>query len=141
MWIAMVIPVSGMKAELGNLTVSITNIRSDSGILRMAIYDDPDQFPDNPASTYILNKLDIKDSMLSIVIPDLPAGIYAIALLDDLDGDDEMDYTLLHFPKEGFGFSNNIKPGLRRPPYKKCSFRIEEGENQISIAIQYFREK
>ncbi len=82
LWIAFVFSVSGLKAQQGNLTVSITNIRSDSGILRMAIYDDPDQFPDNPARTYILNKLDIKDSMLSIVIPDLPAGIYAIARLE-----------------------------------------------------------
>jgi uncharacterized protein (DUF2141 family) len=62
--------------------------------------------------------------MKEIILDDLLPGTYAVSLLDDENGNDEMDYKLITVPREGFGFSNNIKPGLKHPPYDHCSFKI-----------------
>ena len=64
-----------------------------------------------------------------------------ISLLDDVNGNDQMDYKLIKIPGEGFGFSNNVKPRLKHPPYDHCSFLIPEGPSRIRIEMQYFRKK
>ena len=129
-----------IQAQNTQLEVSIVNIRPGPGIVRMAICDQPDQFPDNPVLFYNFPKKEMKDSSISIVIPGLRKGNYAITLLDDTNENEEMDTGLLGIPKEGYGFSNDVKPGRRCPPFEKCTFRLMEGVNQLDIRMQYFGE-
>lgn len=128
----------GIQAQGTSLSITITHIKSGEGIVRVALYDHPDQFPYDPARKFVLSKKNMKDNMLSLNIPDLKEGIFVISLLDDVNGNDQMDYNIIHIPKEGYGFSNDIRPGLKPPPYEKCTFSVKKGENQMVIRTQYF---
>ncbi len=121
--------------------LDITGIRSDTGLVRLAVCDHKDQFPKDPSRTYAFDKHLLEEGILRITLIDLPPGIYSISVLDDEDGNDKMKYNLLRMPKEGFGFSNNIKPRFKSPPYEKCTIQVGEGETHLEIEIQYFREK
>ena len=130
--------VSGQSASL---TIEITNIRFDKGWIRLGLYNHPDQFPVNPSRTYDFKKTTLKEGMMEIILDDILPGTYVISILDDVNGNDKMDYKLIRIPGEGFGFSNNIKPRMKHPPYDHCTFHIPEGASRISIEMQYLRNK
>jgi uncharacterized protein (DUF2141 family) len=123
------------------LTIEITNIRFEKGWIRLGLYNHPEQFPVNPSKTYDYQKTSLKEGIMEIILDDILPGNYVISLLDDVNGNDQMDYRLIKIPGEGFGFSNNVKPRLRHPPYDRCSFRIPEGQSRIRIEMQYLRKK
>jgi uncharacterized protein (DUF2141 family) len=130
-----------LSAQSAALTVEITNIRFDKGWIRIGLYNHPDQFPVNPAKTFDFRKTSLKQGMMEILLDDLPPGTYALSLLDDVNGNDQMDYRLVKIPAEGFGFSNNIKPKLKHPPFDHVSFQVPEGGTRIKIEMQYFGKK
>ena len=66
-----------------------------------------------------------------------PLEVAIESLLDDENNSGDMDYSKIGIPKEGFGFSNNIKPLITPPPFNKCVFEIKAGENTINIKVQY----
>lgn len=134
----MPVVVSGQSSAL---TIEITNIRFEKGWIRLGLYNHPDQFPVNPSKTYDYQKTSLKEGIMEIILDDILPGTYVISLLDDVNGNDQMDYRLIKIPGEGFGFSNNVKPRLRHPPYDHCSFRIPEGQSRIRIEMQYLRKK
>ena len=134
----MPVVVSGQSAAL---TIEITNIRFEKGWIRIGLYNHPDQFPVNPSRTFDFKKTTLKEGMMEIILDDILPGNYAISLLYDENGNDQMDYKLIKIPREGYGFSNNMKPGLKHPPFDHCSFRIPEGQSRIRIEIQYSRKK
>ena len=134
----MPVVVSGQSAAL---TIEITNIRFERGWIRLGLYNHMDQFPVNPSRTFDFEKTTLKEGMMEIMLDDILPGTYAISLLDDENGNDQMDYKLIKIPGEGFGFSNNAKPRLRHPPYDHCSFLVPEGQSRIRIEMQYFRKK
>jgi len=121
------------------LTINITNVRTDRGRIELALCNDAIQFPHNPGRTYSFEKSSLKGNTLNIQLSDIPPGEYAISVLDDENGDEQMNYNLLRMPKEGFGFSNNVKPRLKAPPFEKCSFYVEGDSVLINIEMQYHR--
>ena len=108
----------GLSQKL-DLSVTVSGIRSDVGLLRLALYDHPDQFPNDPAKSFAFEKTILKDGQMEVVLQGIAPGEYAISLLDDKDENNEMKYNILRIPGEGYGFSNNVRPGLKCPPYEK----------------------
>ncbi len=128
-------------SQQNKISITISNIRSDKGIICLALYDHKDQFPHDPSRDYEFSKTLINDSSLEVILSDIPPGIYALSLLDDEDENHKMKYNILRMPKEGYGFSNNVKPRLSSPPFEDCTFIVNEGSTHLEIRIQYFREK
>ncbi|MFC2113284.1 DUF2141 domain-containing protein [Bacteroidota bacterium] len=116
-------------------------MRSEKGLIRLALYDHQDQFPDEPARSFSFRKELNTDRSMEIVLDSIPKGKYVISLLDDEDENDRMDFNILRMPKEGYGFSNNTKVGLKCPPFEECSFLVTEERICLEIVLQYFKEK
>ena len=127
------------RAENAGLIVIITNIDNTKGNVVLAIYNQDENFPYNPFKKFTISKESMKDGKLEYVIPDINPGEYAITLLDDKNKNYDMDTNFLGLPKEGFGFSNNVKPSLAgAPPFEKCTFNLEKEQANIIINMQYF---
>ena len=131
--------LSGLSQQ-NKVTITIKNIRSDTGVIRIGIYNNPVQFPQDPVKCFTLEKTMMIEGTMEIVLIDISPGSYAISLLDDEDGNERMKYNFLRMPREGYGFSNNVKPGLKSPPFEKCSIQIGKGNTHLNIKMQYFRE-
>ena len=127
--------------QQNNISITVTNIRSDRGLIRLALYDHEDQFPNDPAHSFDFNKTLDEEGCLEITLLDIPPGTYAISILDDEDENDRMNYNILRMPKEGYGFSNNVKPKLKSPPFEECCFRVDTEITYLEIQVQYHRKK
>ena len=72
------------------ISIEITNIRSEKGLIRLALYDHKDQFPDDPSRSYDFPKTRTEEDLLEVILNDIPPGTYAISILDD---EDEFDLS------------------------------------------------
>ena len=48
-----------------------------------------------------------------------------------------MDTGFLGRPKEGYGFSNNVKPRFKAPGFEEAKFPLGGRETAIQIRIRY----
>ncbi len=68
---------------------------------------------------------------------EIEPGHYGIALMDDENNDDLMEYNFLGIPREGFGFSDFYAKGFKRPVFSDFDFIMTDSTKNIRIVIRY----
>jgi uncharacterized protein (DUF2141 family) len=105
------------------LTLHIQNIDALKGNIIIGVFNTEKDFLKNGAA--ILNyTIDIDSVSETLVITDLPIGVYAISLYHDENSDNKCNRNFLGIPKEGYGFSNNVKPKFSAPSFEDCKFSL-----------------
>ena len=67
----------------------------------------------------------------------LPApGRYALVMFHDANADGDLNVGPLG-PKEGYGFSNNVRPFLTAPPLRSALFDVAGAETRVTIRLHY----
>jgi uncharacterized protein (DUF2141 family) len=64
----------------------------------------------------------------------VPAGTYAVSVLDDTNLNGKMDFNMLHIPTKGYGFSNDAKATLSPPSFSAANFNYN-GTGSLSVPI------
>lgn len=120
-------------ADTATLTVKVAHVSPKGGEISLALYtaanyDDDDHptlsrdVPADPAGT-------------TIVIDGLKPGVYAIKMMQDINGNGKFDTSWLGLPLEPYGFSNNAKPFLSAPSFDSTKFTVTTGDNTITIRL------
>jgi len=119
------------------LKINVTGIRNPSGSIVLAFYNTNESFEKEKA-LFIkkISKSGLVNGTLSITYNDLKSGTYGIAILDDENNNDKMDYGWF-LPKEGFGFSNYYHTGLTRPTFDKFDFVLSGDTKTVEIKVRY----
>ena len=123
----------------GKLVITFTDIRSDAGQIAMGLYNQADQWTDHPTAEFKWSKENLKNGRMTVVIDSLPRTIYACAVLDDEDMNQEMNYSF-GLPKEGWGMSTNpsfLK--LKKPTFNEVSFDLDAAAVKFEIKMNYLR--
>ncbi|MCD6068387.1 MAG: hypothetical protein K0S33_3213 [Bacteroidetes bacterium] len=129
--------ISGLQLTGQTLTIQISGIRNPTGSVRLAFYNNNESFKEEKALFIrTVAKTGIKNGQLSISYSDLKPGVYGIAILDDENNNQEMDYGLI-LPKEGFGFSDYFHTGMSRPVFTQFDFVLGTGSKTVSIRLRY----
>jgi uncharacterized protein (DUF2141 family) len=115
----------GGAAPIGRLEVSLTNARSDRGMMRLCLTADPKNFPSCIDDARALTR-SVPAGTGSVSFPGLPQGGYALAVIHDENSNAKLD-TLAGIPREGFGFSRN--PAIRFGPPRFTAARFELGSD------------
>lgn len=115
------------------LTVNINNIKGDKGAIRVALFNQEDQFL---KTAFKGQEVTVSGSSVSLTFENLPAGKYAISVMHDENANDELDSNFIGIPKEGFGFSNNAKSTFGPPKFEEASFEVPVTQ-PVSIALKY----
>jgi uncharacterized protein (DUF2141 family) len=68
---------------------------------------------------------------------DVAPGEYALAFLHDEDDDGALDRDFIGWPQEGFGFSNDARPGLGPPSYESAAFEHGAGATTLTVHARY----
>ena len=119
------------------LKVNINSIRNDKGNIRLVFYKDSKSFDDEKAFMIkIIPKAAIKNGALFVSYSGLKPGTYGIAILDDENANEKMDYGMV-LPKEGFGFSNYFHTGMSRPKFENFDFVIDKADVAVEIKVRY----
>lgn len=120
------------------LTVSVNNLRNNTGVLQFALYNKDGTIPDeNYSKYYKIQTTEIKNNTATVVFNDLPAASYAVNILHDENKNGKIDKGFV-LPKEGVGFSNYQSIGLtNRPKFSKASFALTSNKS-ITVKAIYF---
>ncbi len=128
----------GTHAQAGpaaDLTIRVENLSAAGGILRLGLYDRT-HYPDDNSRPVAAADVKATGNEMVIHLHGITPGTYAIETFQDLDGNGEMDMTWLGFPEEPFGFSRDVRPHLRKPPFNQVAFTLAPGENMQVIHLQ-----
>jgi len=121
-----------------NLTVEISGIKTNNGVIQLSVFRDNKTFADEtPYRVYSFPKTEITDGKITCTITNLTTGTFGIALFDDKNENGKMDYRLL-MPCEGFGFSNYHFKGRQKPLFDSFAFPFSGNDTTICIVMQYF---
>ncbi len=115
------------------LSVEITNVRSEGGTLRVALYKPGAKFGKTEPDFH--KNIPVKQAGSLKVAFDIVPGTYAIALYHDKNDNDKLDKNMVGYPREPFGFSNNYRPVVSAPDFKDCAFVLTEKGTSISIKL------
>jgi len=132
------LPLLAQSDSTAILEIEFTGIHTNEGLVSIGFNYTPEGFPSEPDVEIQYEKDGLKDGMLTIQVPDLPYGTYAISAMDDLDRDIEMK-MFLGIPKEAYGFSRNPEHKMRAPKFEECSFELNQPFQKITIHLRYFR--
>lgn len=124
--------IGNSNAQKATLTLELRSIEILKGRLFISLTNDSLQFANflNPTESR-LKKVLVKSSTARVSFENLDAGWYAIAVFQDLNGNDSLDRRKFKIPAEPFGFSNNALAKFRAPWFKDARFYVEENKEII----------
>jgi uncharacterized protein (DUF2141 family) len=122
-------------AVAAQLTVTVDNLRNGEGNVRLSAYASAAEWLDSSAPDN--DKVEPARKGSVVFHFDLPPGTYAVACFHDENANGVFDQNFIGIPKEGFGFSNNVRPFFRAPRFASASFALPPGGTAITIHMIY----
>ncbi len=125
------------SSAICELIVNISNLNSDSGNVRVHLYDlsRKDDFPTNSDNVFRFSIGKIAHKSSQVKFEQIQPGFYAVTVHHDANLNIKMDRTIIGLPAEGWGVSNNVKPLMRVPKFDECKFSINSNPTIITIRI------
>jgi uncharacterized protein (DUF2141 family) len=126
--------VEPTTAGLGTLVVEIAGLRTAAGKASVSLFDGVEGFPQDTTAVFKSATVQLTHREdVAVRFENLGYGDYAIAVLHDENGNGVMDTGFLGIPSEGFGFSNNPRPGFGAPSFETCQFRLDRPEVTLRL--------
>lgn len=119
--------------DTGTLKLTIENIQSEEGNIMVALYKSKDNFL-KEEKVYKSAVLPAQTPRVHFIFEEIPVDEYAIAVFHDKNGDGKMNFKLFVIPKEPYGFSNNLKPRLKKPAFDDARFEVK-GNTEMEISL------
>jgi uncharacterized protein (DUF2141 family) len=111
-----------------NLTVNISGLESNKGMLLVGLYNKKEHFLKQQFKGDIV-KIENKKSV--VIFKNLPKGEYAVSFVHDENDNKKMDKNFFGIPKEEYGCSNNAKGFMGPPKYDDAKFQLSENKTII----------
>jgi uncharacterized protein (DUF2141 family) len=120
----------------GDVTVTVTNLRSAKGQVLACLTARPKTFPNcekDPAAKAVTVPA---GTSVELRFGDVAPGRYAISLFHDENSNRKLDKKLM-MPAEGYGFSRNAAVVLGPPSFASAAFAVASGEQHQAIKMRY----
>ncbi len=119
------------EAVTGTLSIKVDNVKKLSGRIWVGIYDSENNFLVKEKA--IVEGFPVtQKGELTLEIPDLKYGDYAIALFHDVNDNGVMDRNFVGIPSEPYAFSKKPRSRFRLPKFDEVKFTFQQ-TNQILI--------
>lgn len=120
------------------VTLAITDLRNDHGVVRACMTSDPARFPKCRGDARAYSAVvEAHDGRITMRFPGVKPGRYAVALLHDENGNGKADRALGMMPKEGFGFSRDAKVQMGPPAFEDAAIEIDQAPRTLTIKMRY----
>ena len=111
------------------LIIVIEDIREANGTLQVQILAGQAQFDGDGAIARFLEPA--VEGSLTLTAADLPPGEYAVRVMHDVNGNDELDANFVGMPTEPYAFSNNAKGMFGPAKWEDARFVVEGSVTQV----------
>ncbi|PWB26964.1 DUF2141 domain-containing protein [Flavobacterium sp. HTF] len=118
-----------MSAQKVNLTVAVTGLKNNTGIVKVGLYNSDDTFL---KTTYKSIVSEIKNNQVTVTFMDIPAGQYGVSTFHDENSNGILDKNMMGIPSEDYAASNNAKGFMGPPSYKDAKFTVDK-DSKIEI--------
>jgi uncharacterized protein (DUF2141 family) len=75
----------------------------------------------------------------TVIVPDVPPGVYAIQAYHDFNDNERVDRNPLGVPKEGIAFSQDAPLGLHGPSFDQAAFTHGSTPQALRLRLHRFR--
>jgi len=120
-----------MSAQNAKLTVAVSGLKNDTGVVKVGLYNSDGTFL---KTTYKSLASEIKDNKAVVTFDNLPAGEYAISTYHDENRNGKFDRNAMGMPLEEYATSNNAKGIMGPPLYSDAKFTVSK-DSKIDITF------
>ncbi|HTD05180.1 DUF2141 domain-containing protein [Undibacterium sp.] len=125
---------AAIPSQAADLTVNVKNLRSQNGMLMLALFNSADSFL-KPEKQYGAQMISASQQPGVMVFKNLPAGRYAVSVFQDENRNGKMDSNMLGVPTERYGFSNNAMGTMGPPSFEQAAISLTDSR-EITIDLR-----
>lgn len=139
LWLVCVLfPSQAWTKKTSALSVSIIGLKHNKGAVGCLLFRSAKGFPGKAKAAIQAARSTITKKRARCLFKNVPTGTYAVTIMHDENNNQKLDTGLFGIPKEGYGFSNNAKPGMfGPPPFAKAAFAFRPPKHTITIKVRY----
>lgn len=118
-------------AQNSNLSVTVTGIKNNTGLLTVELYNTKGKFL---KASYKSVSSAIKSHTATVIFIGIPKAEYTLMAYHDENNNSKLDKNFIGMPKEDVACSNNAKGFMGPPKYEDAKFTIT-ADSKISIKM------
>ncbi len=121
------------------LRLTVTGVNKAEGLITITVYpSDPSRFL-SPGGKLARLRVPAQAPITTacLAVPADQAGVLAIAVYHDANGDHDFNRTMLGMPAEGYGFSNDAPTTFGLPSFDSARFNALAGDTSLTIPMHY----
>jgi uncharacterized protein (DUF2141 family) len=130
-------PVARATPTAAILHVRVVSLRNSDGQVICTLFNSAATFPSDSSKAVAQSTVPIKDNAAVCEFNGIAPGKYALVLFHDENGNGKFDRNWLGIPKEGFAFSNNVRPVFTPPSFKAAAFDYAGGDQWLTVTMRY----
>ena len=123
---------TGNLMAQGKLEVTIKNIKELKGTIRVSVFSNENNFLKQALESKVVKASAIETI---VVFDKLEPGEYALAVIHDLNENNELDKGFMGIPQEPYGFSNDARGKFGPPSYEESKLSVK-GVVKTSIKVE-----
>jgi uncharacterized protein (DUF2141 family) len=120
---------------LHTLTVVVENVNQDGGNIGVLVFNSTKGWPEDRFAALHDIVVPAHPGIVTVTVPGLPAGDYAVAVAHDVNKNHKVDKNFLGVPKEQWGMSNNPHATIKAPSFATARFSVT-GDQEIRVKLQ-----
>jgi uncharacterized protein (DUF2141 family) len=133
---AIVRPITAQETvALHTLTVVVENVNQEGGNIGVLVFNSPKGWPEDRLAALRDVVVPAHPGTVTVTVPDLPDGDYAIAIAHDANRNRKLDKNFLGKPTEQWGMSNNPHATIKAPSFPTARFPVA-GNLEIHVKLQ-----
>ncbi len=117
------------------LTVVVENVNKDDGNIGVLVFNSSKGWPEDRFAALKDIVVDAHPGTVTVTVPDLPAGEYAVAIAHDANKNHKLDKNIFGVPKEQWGMSNNPHARIKAPSFSTAKFALT-ADMEIHVRLQ-----
>ncbi len=121
-----------------DLTVAVTGVRNQDGLLQLCLFDRPQAFPDCAGDPAVKRRnLPATPGTMRAVFENVAPGTYAVTVFHDEKRLGRVETNLLGIPRSGVGASNDPAARFGPPRFEDAAFTMPDRPAAIAITMRY----
>lgn len=128
-------PAPTTSAKTYTLTVVVEGVNNEDGNIGVLVFQNDKGWAEDRLAALKDVVVPAHPGTVKVIVPDLPAGDYAVSVAHDVNKNRKLDKNFIGKPKEQWGLSNNPHAVLRAPAFSKCKFTLDK-DMELHITMQ-----
>jgi uncharacterized protein (DUF2141 family) len=127
---------TAMAQAPGRISVSVSGLRSDNGVVRCGLYASADTFR-KPGSEVRGVVARPTGQRATCVFSGIAPGSYAVAVFHAEQNETQIEYGMFGKPKQGYGFSRNPSSSFGPPNFDAATFDFTGVNQTLPVTLHY----